>query len=122
VELKVPLVVVQRARRLVEAWAPTLPGVHAVGPSLAEIKDDLRLKVMERFVEARPDEFTRYQLAPHARVEVVHVEATVHDPDTRARWEVTGRIGALLEKYPGDPFWVFTPKRIPSLRFALERD
>jgi ATP-dependent Clp protease ATP-binding subunit ClpC len=122
VELKVPLVVVQRARRLVEAWAPTLPDVHAVGPSLAEIKDDLRLKVMERFVEAHPEEFTRYQLAPHARVEVVSVEATVHDPDTRARWEITGRVGALLEKYPGDPFWVVTPTRIPSLRFALERD
>ena len=121
-ELKVPLVVVQRARRLVEAWAPTLPDVHAVGPSLAEIKDDLRLKVMERFVEAHPEEFTRYQLAPHARVEVVSVEATVHDPDTRARWEITGRVGALLEKYPGDPFWVVTPTRIPSLRFALERD
>ena len=53
-ELKVPLVVVQHGRRLVEAWVPALEGVSATGPSLAEIKDDLRLKVMERFVEARP--------------------------------------------------------------------
>lgn len=121
-ELKVPLVVVQHGRRLVEAWVPTLDGVGMTGPSLAEIKDDLRLKVMQRFVDARPEEFTRYQVAPHARVEVVSVEAVVQDPERRARWELSGRLGVLVEKFPADTFRVVTPTRLPRLRFALRAD
>lgn len=121
-ELKVPLAVVQRARRLVEAWVPTVEGLGAVGSSLAEIRDDLRLKVMERFEGERPERLTRYQVSPHARIELIHLDAVVQSTASRARWTLSGRIGALVERYPADGFWLVTPTRLPRLRFALRSD
>ena len=94
-ELTLPLVLLQHSRRLVEAWIPSLPGIQAVGPSLAEIRDDLALAVMERFYHEAASRLGDYQLAPGARVEHVLVERAIHDPERKQRWEVRGRIGVL---------------------------
>ena len=50
-ELTLPLVLMTHDRRLVEAWVPTMPELRAVGPSLAEIRDE-RDSRTQRFVLA----------------------------------------------------------------------
>jgi ATP-dependent Clp protease ATP-binding subunit ClpC len=118
-ELTLPLVLMQHGRRLVEAWIPSLPGIQAVGPSLAEIRDDLALAVMERFYHEAAPRLGDYQLAPGARVEHVLVERAIHDPERKQRWEVRGRIGVLVERWPDAGFLVVTPTRLPMPRFAV---
>ena len=118
-DVKLPLVVVHPARRLVEAWVPGLPGVHRVGPSLSEIRDDLCLAVMDLFEKSPVSSLARFQLPPHVTLRMVDVETVVQDKVSRRRWTLEGRLGVLLEKWPGEDFWVVTPTRIPKARFAL---
>ncbi|MCU0653983.1 MAG: AAA family ATPase [Polyangiaceae bacterium] len=118
-ELTLPMVVVQHGRRLVEAWLPGFPSISATGPSLAEIRDDLALAVMERFYRDDVQRLGEYQIAPAARVEHVLVEQSIHDPERKQRWEVRGRVGVLVERWPGAGFLVVTPTRLPIPRFAV---
>jgi|GEM_PF-1245528 len=117
-ELTLPLVVLQHDRRLVEAWVPRFPEIKAAGPSLAEIRDDLALAVMERFYVDRPVNLGTYQIAPSARVDHVLIERTIHDPERKIRWEIRGRIAVLIERWPDAGFLVVTPTRLPLPRFA----
>ncbi|MBI5513005.1 MAG: ATP-dependent Clp protease ATP-binding subunit [Deltaproteobacteria bacterium] len=121
-DLTMPVVVVQRSRRLVEAWVPRFPDERLLGPSLAELRDELRLLVMERFYAERPERFADYQLAPHARIEHLLVEGTVQDPHRRARWDVKARLAFLVEKWPADPFLVVTHTQLPAWRFAVDSE
>jgi ATP-dependent Clp protease ATP-binding subunit ClpC len=118
-DVKLPLVVVHPARRLVEAWVPGLPGVHKIGPSLSEIRDDLALAVMALFEQSPVSSLGAYQLPPHVFLRMIDVEAVVQDKATRKRWTLEGRLGVLVEKWPGDEFYVVTPTRLPKARFAL---
>ena len=118
-DIKLPLVVVHRGRRLIEAWVPGLDAVHAVGPSLSEMRDDLALKVMELFEFATPARFGAYQLPPHVSLRMVDVDVVAQDRVKKKRVPLEGRLGVLLEKWPDDTFYVVTPTRIPSARFAL---
>src|SRR5262249_52501371 len=77
-KLELPLVVVHHALRQVEALLPGL-GLQATGPSLAELRDDLALRVMLQVEAERVARLARYQLAPHLRLRHVAVEATVRD-------------------------------------------
>jgi ATP-dependent Clp protease ATP-binding subunit ClpC len=119
VDLTLPLVVVQHDRRLVEAWIPRFPEIKMTGPSLAEIRDDLALAVMERFYVERAERFGEYQIAPSARVEHVLIERAVQDAERKQRWELKGRIGVLVERWPDGAFLVVTPTRLPLGRFAV---
>jgi ATP-dependent Clp protease ATP-binding subunit ClpC len=118
-DIKLPLVVVHRGRRLIEAWVPGLDAVHAVGPSLSEMRDDLAHKVMELFEFATPARFGAYQLPPHVSLRMVDVDVVAQDRVKKKRVPLEGRLGVLLEKWPDDTFYVVTPTRIPSARFAL---
>ncbi len=118
-DVKLPLVVVHPARRLVEAWVPGLPGVHKIGPSLSEIRDDLCLAVMELFEKGPVSTLGAYQLPPHVYLKMVDVEVVAQDKVTRKRWTLEGRVGVLIEKWPGEDFYVVTPTRAPSARFAM---
>jgi ATP-dependent Clp protease ATP-binding subunit ClpC len=73
---------------------------------------------MERFYAERAERFGDYQTAPDARVEHVLVERTIHDGEGKQRWAVRGRLGVLVERWPGHGFLVVTPTRLPALRFA----
>jgi ATP-dependent Clp protease ATP-binding subunit ClpC len=118
-DIKLPLVVVHRGRRLIEAWVPGLDPVRAVGPSLSEMRDDLALKVMELFEFATPARFGAYQLPPHVSLRMVDIDVVAQDRAKKKRVPLEGRLGVLLEKWPDDTFYVVTPTRIPSARFAL---
>ncbi len=118
-DVKLPLVVVHPARRLVEAWVPGLPGVHKVGPSLSEIRDDLCLAVMGLFEKGPVSTLGAYQLPPHVYLKMVDVETVVQDKVSRKRWTLEGRVGVLIEKWPGEDYYVVTPTRAPAARFAL---
>ncbi len=118
-ELTLPLVVLQHGRRLIEAWVPLFPEVRGVGPSLAEMRDDLALAVMERFYTDAAHRLGAYQIAPAARVEMVNVERTIHDTERKKRWEIQGKIGVLVERWPDAGFLVVTPTRVPVPRFAV---
>ncbi len=74
---------------------------------------------MERFYAERPERFGDYQTAPGASIEHVRIERTVHDPERKQRWELKGRLGVLVERWPEIGFWIVTPTRLPDLRFAL---
>lgn len=118
-ELTLPLMVLQQDRRLVEAWLPTLSGIRASGPSLAEIRDDLAFAVMERFYKDSVSNLGDYQIAPSSWVEHILVERTIYDPVRKKRWEVRARLGMLIEKWPGASFLVVTPTRLPISRFSV---
>lgn len=118
-EVRLPMVVCHRGRRSVEAWIPGIPSAYKLGPSLAEIRDDLALAVMERFEQGPADMLGQFQLPPHVRLELVEVEAVALDKKRNRRIPLKARIGVLLEKWPDDDFYVATPTRIPAARFAL---
>jgi ATP-dependent Clp protease ATP-binding subunit ClpC len=118
-ELKLPMVVVHRARRLVEAWVPGIPAAYKIGPSLAEIRDDLALAVMERFEAGPAEQLGQFQLPPHVSLKMVSVETVAHDRARNRRLPLKARIGVLVEKWPDDDFHVVTPTRLPQARFAL---
>ncbi|MFO0606130.1 MAG: AAA family ATPase [Polyangiales bacterium] len=118
-DVKLPLVVTHPGRRLVEAWVPGLDGVHGVGPSLSELRDDLALKVMERFEAGPATRLGAFQLPPHVFLRMLDVETVAYDKPARKRWTLEGRMGVLVEKWPGETYWVVTPTRLASARFAL---
>ncbi len=118
-ELKLPMVVVHRGRRLVEAWVPGIPTAHRIGPSLAEIRDDLALAVMERFEAGPADTLGQFQLPPHVSLKMVAVDTVAHDKARHRRLVLAGRVGVLVEKWPDDDFHIITPTRLPGARFAL---
>jgi len=118
-DVKLPLVVTHPGRRLVEAWVPGLDGVHEVGPSLSELRDDLALKVMERFEAGPATRLGAFQLPPHVFLRMVDVETVAYDKPARKRWNLEGRMGVLVEKWPGESHWIVTPTRLARARFAL---
>jgi ATP-dependent Clp protease ATP-binding subunit ClpC len=141
VKLELPFCVCHHSARLVEAWLPH-HAFRGMGPSLAELRDDLALQVMIALESAVAGEWRRYQLAPHLRMRVVDIEtkavdllrasrspqargsdsprsARLADGERDIKRELRGRISVLLEKWPADDFWVATPTRISELRFAL---
>ena len=118
-DLKLPMVVVQRSARLVEAWLPGCPGIRGSGTSLAALRDDLALAVMLRFEQEPVAALGAYQLPPHLSLRHVKIATTAQDRDANRKFRLEGRIGVLVEKWPHDDFHVVTPTRLPEARFAL---
>ena len=118
-ELKLPMVVVQRSARLVEAWLPGCPGIRGSGTSLSALRDDLALAVMLRFEQEPVAALGAYQLPPHLSLRHVKIATTAQDRDANRKYRLEGRIGVLVEKWPHDDFHVVTPTRLPEARFAL---
>jgi len=116
-KIELPLVIARKPGRLVEAWIPGLD-IRETGTSLAALRDELALKVMQRFEREAASELGRFQRAPHQRLRHVDVDTFVRTKEGRKR-ELKGRLGVLLEKWPADDFWVATPTRLPEARFAL---
>ncbi|MEW5847587.1 MAG: AAA family ATPase [Myxococcota bacterium] len=120
-ELKLPLVVVHHSARHVEAWLPHFPDIRKVGPSLAEMRDDLALAVMEDFEAAGAEHLGAYQLPPQVSLKHVKVDTVARDRHRRRKYELKGTLGILLEKWPRDEVWIATPTRLPQARFAIRR-
>ncbi|HZI10731.1 MAG TPA: AAA family ATPase [Myxococcus sp.] len=119
-ELKLPLVVTPLGGRLVEAWIPAFwPSLRRTGPSLSALRDELALAVMERFEHADASEAAAYQLPPHLSLKHVKVDTEAKDREKGRRVVLKGRMAVLLEKWPRDDFWVVTPTKLPTARFAL---
>ncbi len=117
-KLELPMIVAQSGPRLLEAWLPRL-GIHASGPSLAELRDDLALRVMVDLETETPERFRLYQLPPHLRLRHVDVKTVARDRARGIRRELAGRVGVLLEKWPADEHWIATPARLIAAAFAL---
>jgi ATP-dependent Clp protease ATP-binding subunit ClpC len=119
-DLKLPLIISRQGGRLMSCWLPHWPLVRKEGVSLSELKDDLALMVMESFERVPPSRAWRYQMAPHLRLEHIAVDTVARDREDGRAYTLKGRIAVLLEKWPGDAFWVATPTRIHGVAFALE--
>jgi ATP-dependent Clp protease ATP-binding subunit ClpC len=120
VRIELPLLVARRGPRLWEAWVAMLP-FRESGPSLAALRDDLALAVMERFERTPVDELGAYQRAPHQRLVHVQIDTIARDQRRGIKRPLAGRMGVLLEKFPCDDFWIATPTRLPEARFVVER-
>jgi ATP-dependent Clp protease ATP-binding subunit ClpC len=118
--IELPLLVARRGPRLWEAWVPQLPG-REQGPSLAALRDDLALAVMERFADEPVAALGAYQRAPHQRLVHLEIDSVARDQKRGIKRPLVGRIGVLLEKWPGDDFWVATPTRLPGAQLVVER-
>ncbi len=119
-DLKLPLILAREGGRLVKAWLPHWPDVSGSGTSLSELRDDLALKVMERFEKEPPAQAHRYQHAPHLLLRHVKLQTEARDRELGLKYALEGRMAVLLEKWPREAFWVATPTRLPQARFALE--
>jgi ATP-dependent Clp protease ATP-binding subunit ClpC len=51
----------------------------------------------------------------------VAVDTVARDPAAGIKRPLAGRIGVLLEKWPGDEFWVATPTRLPEAQFVVAK-
>ena len=118
-DLKLPMVIAREGGRLMRCWLPHWPMVKGEGVSLSELKDDLALMVMERFEATPTAEAWRYQMAPHLKLKHVKLDTVARDREDGRAYTLKGRLAVLLEKWPGDEFWVATPTRLPELAFAL---
>ncbi len=118
-DLRLPMVIAREGGRRVRAWLPHWPELSVSGTSLSELRDDLALLVMERLEKTRPAQAFRYQHAPHLALRHVKVDRVAFDRDLGLRYTLKGRVAVLVEKWPGEPFWIATPTRLPQAQFAL---
>lgn len=118
-QLIVPLVIVPKGKRLYEAFVPDVPDSIRVGPSLAELRDEVSLAVMEWASQTLPESVADRALAPHHRCRQIEIDTVALDPVTRRRTVLQGTISVLAEKWPHEDFWIITPTRCPEVRFAL---
>jgi ATP-dependent Clp protease ATP-binding subunit ClpC len=116
-KIELGVVVARKPGRLFEVWLPGLD-IAETGTSMAALRDELALQVMQQFERGPAAELGKYQRAPHQRLRHVDVDTFVRGKDGRKR-ELKGRIGVLLEKWPGDDFWVAIPTRLHAARFAV---
>jgi ATP-dependent Clp protease ATP-binding subunit ClpC len=120
VDLRLPLIVSPKGRRLFEAFVPRVEGSLRVGPSLSELRDEVALAVMERCASIEPvEQLAELSLAPHHRLRVVEVDTVALDERARKRFALQGTVPVLVEQWPQDGFLLVTPTRCPEARFAL---
>src|ERR1044072_4114354 len=113
------MVVAEHSGRLVEACPPHCPPTRAGAPSLAALRDDLALAVMERFENEPASRLGAYQLPPHLSLRHVKIDTVAQDREKNLKLKLEGRLGLLVEKWPADDFWIVTPTRLLDARFAL---
>ncbi len=118
-DLKLPMVIERKGGRLMRCWLPHWPQVAGEGISLSELKDDLALMVMERFEKTSTSDAWRYQMAPHLKLKHVKVDTVAKDREDGRAYTLEGRIAVLLEKWPGDSFWIATPTKLRELAFPI---
>src|SRR5262249_51801825 len=117
-ELKLPMVVVHKSQRLVEAWLPHWPHVRGSGPSLSALRDDLALRVMEQFEQKEVPALGASQLPPIVGIQLIRGAPVAGDRKKGLSTPLVGRIGVLVEKWPHDAFWTPPPTRLSNARFA----
>ncbi len=120
-ELSLPMLVSRKGPRLLHCWLPHWPELSVEGTSLSELKDDLALEVMERFLQTSPAEAWRFQVAPHLKLKRVTVDTVAKDPEDGRSYALQGKVSVLLEKWPDDDFWLATPTQAPALAFPLQQ-
>jgi ATP-dependent Clp protease ATP-binding subunit ClpC len=115
-KIELPLILARKAGRLIEAWVPGMD-ITESGTSLAALRDELALKVMQRFERVPIDQLGLFQRAPHLRLR--HVDVDTFFRKSGHKQLLKGRLGVLAEKWPMDDFWLVAPTRIFDARFAV---
>jgi ATP-dependent Clp protease ATP-binding subunit ClpC len=111
-------VIASKGPRLFEAFVPDVPDSLRVGPSLAELRDEVALAVMEWASSALAESVAERALAPHYRCKQLKVDTVALDPTTRTRTVLKASVSVLAQKWPHEDFWIVTPTRVASARFA----
>ncbi len=106
-----------------EVYELLLPGISERvfrGVSLAELLDDVALYLMEAIPQESASRMVRMQFCPHVELRRVKVRAALEVPGVKKKVEWSGRVTAVLTRWPEDNFTLVRLPRVGLEGFAID--
>ena len=99
-----------------------LPGISSKvfrGVSLAELLDDVALDLMEKIPREAGAMMGRFQFCPHISLRKVKITAQLEVPGTKKKKDWTGRLSAVVTRWPGENHHMVWVPRFGVESFAI---